>query len=114
MCKLAGTVYLAAALTCGVAVGEELRPIQGKSISLGDVSGVAYYTVEKDGFALVATVASGEMATPIRFMATLLPGQKTVISVPREFGQAALTVEFIRTDDRIEIGPEKKKLASAD
>jgi hypothetical protein len=67
MCKLASTVYLAAVLTCGVAVGEELRPIEGKSISLGDVSGVAYYTVEKDGFAVVAIVASGEIATPVRF-----------------------------------------------
>src|SRR5918993_2437523 len=111
MYKLASIICVAAASTCGVAIGEELRPIQGKSISLGDVSGVAYYTVEKDGFAVVATVTSGEMATPIRFMATLLPGQKSVISVPRELGQTALTVEFIRTDDKIEIGP-KKELAS--
>ena len=108
MNKIACAVCVAAASTCGIAVGEELRPIQGKSISLGDVSGVAYYTVEKDGFAVVATVASGEMAVPIRFMATLLPGQKSVISVPRELGQTALTVEFIRTDDKIEIGPTKE------
>ena len=53
MYKFAGAACIAAALTCGVAVAEELRPIQAKSISLGDVSGVAYYTVEENGFAVV-------------------------------------------------------------
>jgi hypothetical protein len=113
MYKCAGAACITAALTCGVAVAEELRPIQAKSISLGDVSGVAYYTVEENGFAVVATLASGETATPIRFIATLLPSQKAVISVPREIGQTALTVEFIRDGDRMIVGPAKK-LASAE
>ena len=113
MYKCAGAACIAAALTCGVAVAEELRPIQAKSISLGDVSGVAYYTVEENGFAVVATLASGETATPVRFIATLLPSQKAVVSVPREIGQTALTVEFIRDGDRMIVGPAKK-LASAE
>ena len=52
-----------------------LRPIEGRSINLGDVSGVAYYTVEPDGFRVVTTLAQGEAGTPIRFVSVLAPGQ---------------------------------------
>ena len=38
---------------------DNLRPIEGKSIDLGGISGVAYYTVERDGFHVVATLAQG-------------------------------------------------------
>ena len=44
---------LAAALalaSIGPAHAEGLKPLQGEVIDLGDVSGVAYYTVERDGF----------------------------------------------------------------
>ena len=39
----------------GPAHAEGLKPLQGQVIDLGDVSGVAYYTVERDGFRVVAT-----------------------------------------------------------
>jgi hypothetical protein len=59
---------LAAALalaSIGSARAEELKPLQGQVIDLGDVSGVAYYTVERDGFRVVATLAKkGEDACP--------------------------------------------------
>jgi hypothetical protein len=45
---------------------EGLRPMEGKSIDLGEISGIAYYTVERDGFHVVATLAQGEAGTPIR------------------------------------------------
>ncbi len=41
----------------GPAHAEGLKPLQGQVIDLGDVSGVAYYTVERDGFRVVATLA---------------------------------------------------------
>jgi hypothetical protein len=28
---------------------DDLRPMEGKSIDLGGISGIAYYTVERDG-----------------------------------------------------------------
>jgi MFS family permease len=34
----------------GAAQAEDLRPTEGRSIDLGKLSGVAYYTVERDGF----------------------------------------------------------------
>jgi hypothetical protein len=35
------------------------------------VSGVAYYTVEPDGFHVVTTLAQDEAGTPIRFVTAL-------------------------------------------
>ena len=74
---------LAAAFALAVPIGfatigahaDELQPIVGRTISLGEVSGVVYYTVERDGFRIVATLAQGEAGTPVRIEAVLAPGQ---------------------------------------
>ena len=63
-----------------------LRPIEGKSIDLGGMSGIAYYTVEPDGFHVVATLAQGETGTPIRVVSVLAPGQRVVLSTPQQAG----------------------------
>jgi hypothetical protein len=54
--SLAAAIALAA---IGSAHAEGLKPLQGEIIDLGDVSGVVYYTVERDGFRVVATLARG-------------------------------------------------------
>ncbi len=46
----------------GPAHAERLKPLQGQVIDLGDVSGVAYYTIEHDGFRVVATLAKKDGA----------------------------------------------------
>ena len=79
----------------------DLKPIQGRSINLGNLSGVAYYTVENDGFHVVTTLAQGEAGTPVRFEATLAPGQRVVLSTPRELGRPADKVEISRHNDRV-------------
>ena len=68
----------------GAAQANGLRPIEGLSINLGDLSGVAYYTVEPDGFRVVTTLAQGEAGTPIRFVSVLAPGQRVVLSTPHQ------------------------------
>ena len=85
----------------GAAHADGLRPIEGRSIHLGEVSGVAYYTVERDGFRVVATLAQGEAGTPVRFEAVLAPGQSVVLSTPREAGAAPNAVEISRQGDRV-------------
>jgi len=75
-----GIAYLAAARADG------LRPMEGKSIDLGDISGIAYYTVERDGFHVVATLAQGEAGIPIRVVSVLAPGQHVVLSTPQQAG----------------------------
>lgn len=70
----------------GPAHANGLRPIEGRSIDLGDVAGVAYYTVEPDGFRVVTTLAQGEAGTPIRLVSVLAPGQRVVLSTPHQPG----------------------------
>jgi hypothetical protein len=77
------STFLAAAFTLaslGAAHANGLRPIEGRSIDLGGVSGVVYYTAEPDGFRVVTTLAQGEAGTPIRFISVLAPGQRVVLS----------------------------------
>ncbi|PNE12388.1 MAG: hypothetical protein CR217_03810 [Beijerinckiaceae bacterium] len=67
----------------GPAHTEGLKPLQGQVIDLGDVSGVAYYTVERDGFRVVATLAKKDQdAVPVRVVAVLAPGQSLTLSTP--------------------------------
>src|SRR5262245_16348480 len=96
---------LAAALalsSLGWAHAEGLKPLQGQVIDLGDVSGVAYYTVESDGLRVVATLAKkDEDAVPVRVVATLAPGQSLTFSTPHEAGTPADPVEIIRRADTV-------------
>ena len=88
-------VFTLAAL--GTAQADDLRPIRAKSIHLGEVSGIAYYTVERDGFRVVTTLAQGEAGTPIRVVSVLAPGQRVVLSTPHQAG----TLEISRKDDKV-------------
>jgi hypothetical protein len=101
MQRVAASVLGFGLLFSSAAFSEELMPLAGRSVHLGDVTGIAYYSVEKDGYQVVATFASGEAAQPIRFVATLTAGQKVIFSVPREAGQEALSVEITRTGDHL-------------
>ena len=92
---------MAALLAAGSAQAAELEPSAGKSIKLGTVTGTAYYMVGVDGYEVVATVASGEDQTPVRFVTTLLDGQRTILSVPGEVGQSAQMIEFKRIETRV-------------
>ena len=74
------TAFVVASL--GTARADGLRPIEAKSIDLGEVSGVAYYTIEHDGYHVVTTLAQGEAGTPIRVVSVLAPGQSVVLSTP--------------------------------
>jgi len=63
-----------------------LRPIDAMSIDFGEVSGVAYYTVGRDGFHVVTTLAQGMAGTPIRIVSVLAPGQRVAFSTPHQLG----------------------------
>ena len=74
-----------------------LHPIDAKSIDLGEVSGVAYYTVERDGFHVVTTLAQGVSGTPIRVVSVLAPGQSVAFSTPHQAG----AIEIRRNGDGV-------------
>lgn len=82
---------LFALATLGTAYADSLRPVQAKSIDLGQVSGVAYYTVEDGGFRVVTTLAQGSSGTPIRLVSVLAPGQSVVLSTPDQSGRIEIT-----------------------
>jgi hypothetical protein len=89
------TAFAFASLAAAHADG--VRPIAARSIDLGDVSGVAYYTVERDGFHVVTTLAQGDAGTPIRVVSVLAPGQRVVLSTPQLTG----AVEISRNGDNL-------------
>jgi hypothetical protein len=97
----------------GSAHASELTPIEGLSVKLANVAGNAYYTIEKDGYRVVTTLASSEEATPVRFIATLLSGQKVIVSIPRAFGQSAVELEIKRIEDRVFVSDDTQ-LSSLD
>jgi hypothetical protein len=99
------TRMIASALACvamsGVAVAGELVPGRAHDIHLGRFEGVVYYSVEQDGYKIVATLASGAGALPIRFVSTLGPGQRLAISVPRSADQPSIDLEIRRDGEAL-------------
>jgi hypothetical protein len=102
MIKIAAA-FAASLAFCGLAQAVEMHPMQATSVSLGSVTGIAYYQVAGDDFQVVATLAAGEQGTPMRFVASLADGQKMLVSVPQEFGQAAMELEFARVGDSLSV-----------
>src|SRR6202158_1150188 len=98
------TAFLMA--TLGTAHAEGLRPIQATRIDLGEVSGVAYYTVERDGFHVVTTLAQGEAGTPIRVVSGLAPGQRVVLSTANH----ASRLETSRQGDSVLVRKDNEAL----
>jgi hypothetical protein len=98
LAPLAATVLAATASLPARAA--ELRPMQGMSLQLGELHGIAYYTVEEAGYSVVATLA-GQEGAPVRLESTLLPGQKVVVSIPGHRGSQGQMVEFARQGHRM-------------
>jgi hypothetical protein len=90
-------VAAVAVTSLGTAHADGVRPIEAKSIDLGEISGIAYYTVERDGFHVVTTLAQGEAGTPIRVVSVLAPGQSVVLSTARLAG----AIEISRKGDSL-------------
>ena len=61
MQKFVPALFAAGVLVSRAAQAAELRPMEASSIVLGDVSGVAYYTAENDGYrmGIVNLIGSG-------------------------------------------------------
>lgn len=98
---LASALVLTLAGIAG-ATAEEVTPAAAQAIDLGEIHGVAYYTVAADGYRVVATLA-GETGTPVRVTATLAPEQRMDLSVPGALGEADYALAFVRRGDRLEV-----------
>ena len=107
------TVLAIACLAATGAAAAELPPQSAESIHLAGFDGVVYYTAEQDGYRVVTTLASGAEQQPIRFVSTLAPGQRVVISVPQAEGQPAVDFEIQRTGDSLFVGETSAATADA-
>lgn len=100
------STLLAAGLALAAIVpapAQELRPVEARSIALGEAAGIAYYTVEPEGYRLVVTLARPD-ATPLRLETRLVPGQSVLLSAPRAADAAPEQIEISRRDDTVLVG----------
>jgi hypothetical protein len=89
-------------LAAAPALAADLLPVHSQSIDLGGIAGDAYYTVEPEGYRVIATFAQrGEPGAAMRFQAVLAPGQSVIVSTPRATGEPANAVEIIRQQNRV-------------
>lgn len=91
----------AAVAAAGAAQADDVPTIASQSINLGEVSGVAYYTIEPSGYRVVATLAQGEAGTPVRFETVLAPGQSMMLSTPGLGTTGPARVEISREGDQL-------------
>jgi hypothetical protein len=83
----------------------ELAEIQAASVDLHGFRGIVYYTNESDGYRVVTTISEGEKGLPVRFEATLLDGQKMIISVPGKLGEPGHALEVRRSHSKLTVAP---------
>jgi hypothetical protein len=110
------TATLAAALGLALvapASAEPPKPAQAQPVDLGDITGVAYYRVERNGLRLVATLAQqAEDARPLRFETLLAPGQTVLLSSPGVPGAAPDLVEISRQADTVVVRKARPALTN--
>jgi hypothetical protein len=92
---LFGIAFVVASL--GTAHADGVRPMEAKSVSLGGISGIAYYTVEQDGLHVITTLAQGETGIPFRVVSVLAPGQSILLSTQKMAG----VIEIRRKGDSL-------------
>ena len=107
--RIARLVACAVAMTVvsGGVYADSIKPIEGKRIDLGTFGGIAYYTIKPDGYQLVITLSPYEGETPIRFIATLAPGQSVTLSTPRKLGEPAVEVRFRHQGESLFVDAEE-------
>jgi hypothetical protein len=99
------TLILTASAVISAAPAEDLRStelhsMEAKSLRLGEVNGIAYFTVQGQGYRLAVTFA-GLGGSPVRLVSTLLPGQEVAISAAASVGGSGPAIEFSRQSDRL-------------
>ena len=85
------------------ASAETIKPLDGGSVSLGELSGVAYYTAEPKGYRVVVTLARTGTSRAVRVETVLANGQSVTLSTPQELGGSADAIEISRTGDTVAV-----------
>jgi hypothetical protein len=105
--SLMGAITLA--LLPGIVRADEPKPMQAQRLDLGSVAGVAYYTVEPDGFHVIATLAQdGDDGIPLRVEGVLNAGQSLKLSTPGMTGVQPVTITFERQGKKLVVRSDRK------
>jgi hypothetical protein len=120
MARNSKLLLAAAALSGAVLLAQEghaeaITPTPGQAIpvALGNVRGVAYFSVQPDGgFRVVTTINVGDEAMSVRAIVTLQPGQATSISVPGLPGMPPAEVSFQRRGEQLVVGELRQQAAA--
>jgi hypothetical protein len=97
------------ALLPGIVRADEPKPMQAQRLDLGSVAGVAYYTVEPDGFHVIATLAQdGDDGIPLRVEGVLNAGQSLKLSTPGMTGVQPVTITFERQGKKLVVRSDRK------
>jgi hypothetical protein len=94
--------FLGAFSVAIAAQAEIVAPDAGLQATLGAVNVTVYYHPVASGYQVVTTASTDQPDSVIRFVSTLVPGQDTIISVPRGIGEPALEIHLRRVGDRLE------------
>jgi hypothetical protein len=105
---------IATAFTVATSAQAAERPLQARSVSLGSLSGVSYYTVEPNGYRVVVALARHDGNPALRFETTLGAGQDAVVSIPQELGFKAQSIKISRVGDEVRVQPAVQDTASAE
>lgn len=107
------TIVSAALLTLSgslaPALADEVGPNQGRSVEVGFLTGVAYYTAAPDGYRVVVTLAQREAAPTVRFEGVLAAGQSVTLSAPREAGAPAEAIRIGRDGDIVTVSTNRSR-----
>ncbi len=112
MTRRAALLGFGMVLASASAQAMDLKPVQGATIALGGMTGVAYYTIEPNGYRVVATLAAAGAETPLRFEAVLVEGQELLVSVPGPVGTNPTELVIARSGDRLSISDAPVVLAA--
>jgi hypothetical protein len=88
---------------CGEVRAQDLAPFAGRSVAVGEMSGIAYYRPTAAGYEIVITLADGPAGRPVRFVTTLSPGQATTISAPGLSGEQTTSITITRNGDHVSV-----------
>ncbi|WP_336488372.1 hypothetical protein [Methylobacterium nigriterrae] len=109
-----GTLSPALAQDETVVQTELRRPMQGGSLALGAVAGIAYYREDGGGKRVVVTLAPEGGGLPVRFEMVLATRQSALISVPGPVGGKTEAVQLTNQGDLVSLSAlnaEKSKMA---
>lgn len=83
-------------------------------LDLNPIAGTAYYTTGPDGFRVVATLSPTHITKPMRFGATLLPGQSVTVSIAGDHEAAPASLRIARIGDEMQVRHSQATVSTID